>query len=70
MLTRDTGDGPINKFRKEDAAELGEVRVELCWARKAGQPVPMSSDRSLEAASRSIIPEKALKGRAISSQAT
>ncbi|KAK5688699.1 hypothetical protein LTS10_000677 [Elasticomyces elasticus] len=64
-----TVDGPVKSIKPETVAELGEVRVELLWFRKAGAPVPCSTQPNFKATVEGGLPEKCLKGRAVSHSA-
>lgn len=66
-------DGPVKNIKPENVVNLGEVKVECVWMRKAGAPKLLTEN---EAESKKFsstgesIPEKCLKGRAISHSAT
>lgn len=64
-----TSDGPTQTVKAEDAKQLGEVKVQLCWVRKLGISNHAESRAPVVSSENGSIPEKALKGRAISSRA-
>ncbi|KAK5696687.1 hypothetical protein LTR97_007991 [Elasticomyces elasticus] len=61
-----TDDTPVKHIKPESVANLGEVKVECTWFRKAGPPIPVGAAPSWQSAVGDSLPEKALKGRAVS----
>ncbi|KAF7194544.1 hypothetical protein HII31_04050 [Pseudocercospora fuligena] len=66
-----TNDGPLGKEKVEAFKNLGEVKVTCTFVRQKGESYVVQDDSSrFESAFASNIPEKFLKGKAISSHAT
>ncbi|KAF2215079.1 hypothetical protein CERZMDRAFT_94502 [Cercospora zeae-maydis SCOH1-5] len=65
-------DGPVGKAKHADFKHLGEIRVCCFWARKVGHADEQKHlpDACLATAAKVAVPEKCLKGRAISSRTT
>ncbi|KAK0254485.1 hypothetical protein LTR91_014937 [Friedmanniomyces endolithicus] len=59
-----------NDIKPESVASLGELKVQLIWMRRAGAPTIPSGQSDFIPAAGEILPEKCLKGRAISRMAT
>lgn len=64
-----TTDAPVGKQKAEDFKHLGEVSVKCTWGRRTGETGRIGTDK-FKPAIDSSVPEKCLKGRAISSYAT
>jgi hypothetical protein len=62
-------DGPVGKAKYDDFKHLGEITVRFVWVRPVGSPYVCLNKRS-ESTIGLGVPEKCLKGRAISSHAT
>ena len=70
VTDRHTADAaPTKADNVELLSQLGEIAVKCVWLRRVPGAVRAASDSSV-AASGQPIPEKCLKGRAISGQAT
>jgi hypothetical protein len=59
----------VKSIKKEDVQELGEIKVGFTWARTNGPTQLLEHRASFKAAIEDTLPEKALKGRAISQSA-
>ncbi|KAK4896973.1 hypothetical protein LTR27_005220 [Elasticomyces elasticus] len=64
-----TDDGPAKSIKPETVAELGEVRVDFLWFRNAGAAVPCQTLPDFKPTIEGGLPEKCLKGRAVSHSA-
>ncbi|KAK0941050.1 hypothetical protein LTR29_007326 [Friedmanniomyces endolithicus] len=65
-----TDESSANDIKPESVASLGELKVQLIWMRRAGAPTIPSGQSDFIPAAGEILPEKCLKGRAISRMAT
>ncbi|KAK4954399.1 hypothetical protein LTR10_007830 [Elasticomyces elasticus] len=62
-------DGPAKSIKPETVVELGEVRVDFFWFRNAGAAVPCQTLPDFKPTIEGGLPEKCLKGRAVSHSA-
>ncbi|KAM3416597.1 hypothetical protein BST61_g8188 [Cercospora zeina] len=66
-----TNDSPVGKAKHADYKHLGEIRVRCFWVRKIGRASDEQNERpNAYLAGAAAVPEKCLKGRAVSSRAT
>ncbi|KXT08934.1 hypothetical protein AC579_9359 [Pseudocercospora musae] len=65
-----TNDGPLGKEKVEAFKHLGEVKIGLAFVRRSGEAYVVQDDSRFVSAFASNVPEKCLKGKAISSHAT
>lgn len=67
-------DEALGNIQKKDVERLGEIQIDLVWARTVELDAihngRKTARRPMQTSSHEPLPEKALKGRAISSKAS
>ena len=61
-------DGPVGKIKSEEMKQLGEIRILIRWVRKPSTRI--EEGKPIVADQKDSLPEKCLKGRAISNRAS